>query len=165
MAAQISQRTDRISSPENVSTVAIDLSRANAILAELCASYPFMIEPQLNRLNSAWADIMQRPTVTEATVPDQATPIEEAMNQIYRFVHDFEGHGGSFGYPVVSAIAQSLCELLKQRPAFDAATYDVIDRHIAAINSVISWRLAGDGGLLGQVLLGQLNVRLADTLS
>src|SRR5258708_32088669 len=73
------------------------LARAEAAVAALAVDYV------------AWA------TRDLAAMRDIAASLAAAadVDRLYAISHDVKGQGGSFGYPLVTAIAGSLCRFLK----------------------------------------------------
>jgi hypothetical protein len=107
------------------------LARAEAAVAELAAAYP------------EWAtqDLLQ---MREAAAALRASPSAEQGHALYLLAHDMKGQGGSFGYPLISTIAGSLCRLVHRRAAFDARHLAAIDAHLDAAGTVLAQRMAGE---------------------
>ncbi|MCW5752092.1 MAG: Hpt domain-containing protein [Alphaproteobacteria bacterium] len=70
----------------------------------------------------------------------------QAISAMFAAAHDAKGQGSTFGYPLVTRIAGSLCKYLKEQKN----SPDVIAAHIDALKAVIAHRLAGDGGAVGE---------------
>jgi hypothetical protein len=136
------------------------LARANAVLAALSESYPQMVQPEVDHLTTSWKEIRDRAQNASIRTSAADNIDQRDEDRIYRIAHDFKGHAGSYGYPLVSIIAASLCSLIKGGGLKIANTHDVIDRHINAIRELIRERLGGDGGERGQQIVEDLRRRL-----
>jgi hypothetical protein len=77
---------------------------------------------------------------------------ETALEEIYARCHELRGLAGSFGYPLVSEIALSLCRFLEQSKGRTSACNEVIIAHVDAIRAVVHERVGADGGTLGRDL-------------
>lgn len=75
------------------------------------------------------------------------------LQAVFRISHEMKGQGGSFGYPLVSDIAHSLCKFLDTADESQPKTVDVVEAHVQALNLIIKSRMAGDGGKVGDELL------------
>ena len=141
----------------------VALARANSVLVALSESYPEMVHPEVEHLLASWAEIRARAqsACTNGSTADGATRHDE--DQLYRIAHDFKGHAGSYGYPLVSMIAASLCSLINGGGLQMSNTHGVIDCHVSAIHQFIQERLSGDGGERGQQIVEDLRRRLTST--
>lgn len=124
------------------------LARAEAAVAEMAAGYPEWATQDLAQLREAAATL-------------RASPTAEQGYALYVLVHDMKGQGGSFGYPLISAIAGSLCRLLHRRTAFGPRHFAAIDAHLDAAGSVLAQRMAGDQAAAGAVLTAELQTLVA----
>lgn len=84
---------------------ALDLAKADAIAVALSYQYPALVGPDFAQLNACWAEIH---SYTSSELPDRGehqNRIQHTCKQLYKLAHDFKGHGGSYGYPLVSLVA------------------------------------------------------------
>jgi len=109
------------------------LARAEAALADLTPQFLAMVRGELQR--------MQQALETARTRPESAAAARQA---IFAAAHDLRGIGSTFGYPLVSRFAQSLCHYLQGRTV-DLA---VVQAHFEALSAVIENRVKGGGGPL-----------------
>jgi hypothetical protein len=63
---------------------------------------------------------------------------------------------GSFAYPLVSDIANSLYVLVSRSSGSDARARSVIDLHVDAIEAVLREDLKDDGGAVGEAMVASL---------
>lgn len=80
-----------------------------------------------------------------------------SLGEIFRIAHDIKGNGAMLGFPLLTKIGESLCLLLRQvDKAFEPHELDIVRLHVQAIEAVQTNRIKGDGGALGERLMGQL---------
>ena len=120
-----------------------NLARAEAAVAALAVDYLVWAEQDVSRMREMTGGLAAR--------PDRA-----AIDRLYAAAHDVKGQGGSFGYPLVTAIGSSLCRALKHLQAVDARALAAIEAHLDAITLVLTQRLVGMQGERGAGLVGQL---------
>jgi CheY-like chemotaxis protein len=90
--------------------------------------------------------------------PEQ--PVARLMSEVNRGAHELRGHGGVFGYPLVTKIAKSLYDATNRsfsKPLTESE-HMLYTAHIDAIRAVMRQRIEGDGGEIGQQLLAMLEV-------
>lgn len=110
------------------------LARAEAALARLGHDYLRWVERDLD---AARACLISTP-------PDHHT--------LYRLAHDIKGQAGTFGYPLIGAIAQRLCQILAA-----GGGADPVSRHLDAMAEAVARRLHGDDGDAARELLARLD--------
>lgn len=113
-------------------------SQARADIEELMADY------------RTWA----RADVARATQLFQAIKAErssarDAFAEIFQAAHDIKGQGTSFGYPLVTRIADSLCRLARDAGEPSTRQIEVAGMHIKALDLVLAQGITGSGGLAG----------------
>ncbi len=77
---------------------------------------------------------------------------DPAVRELFAVVHGLRGQGGSFGYPLVTAVAASLNRFIEARTRFDTAEMAAIRAHVGALRMVVDERMSGDGGEAGATL-------------
>jgi CheY-like chemotaxis protein len=85
---------------------------------------------------------------------DQAGDHVKAMGET---AHSMRGQGGTFGYPLITQIGNSLCELTEKATEFGAAELEALELHVRAIHTVIEGRIEGDGGEAERTMLAGLH--------
>lgn len=82
---------------------------------------------------------------------------KDILGEINSIAHELRGQGGIFGYPLVTHCGKSLYE------ATSGSNYEInenrltlIGAHVDAIRTVFRNKIAGDGGEVGVMLLGEL---------
>lgn len=71
------------------------------------------------------------------------TPSAAQILQMFEIAHGIRGEGGSFGFPLVSVISDSLCKLLEGKKALSAPEQEVVKVHILAMRAVFRQNLHG----------------------
>ena len=80
------------------------------------------------------------------------------LDSIFGIVHNIKGQGGSFGYQLMTRVAASLCDYLRQRENRADTALDVIDGHLSSLQFIVDHEVKGHGGDLGERLLAKLAV-------
>lgn len=131
------------------------LARAEAAVADLARSYA----------SWAGADIDKCAEILAAT---RAAPSSERVpmaREIHGVAHNIKGQGSSFGYPLMTRLGQSLCQLTRRKPTFSEADLDLVGAHIEAMRLVLAKEIRGDGGELGDRLGARLEEKVRAALS
>jgi len=82
-----------------------------------------------------------------------------AFERIGDIAHDLKGQGASFDYPLVTCIADLLCDFVREQSADPAATADYVERCRLAMFGVLHHGVQGDGDDTGAALLEALGAR------
>jgi len=108
------------------------IKRAEKAVEELASQY------------SGWAadDIIKlRDILAEAE--NDASTHDARLHDILRIAHDMRGQGSTFGFPLVTRIAGSLCTYLKTPDQGDIAI-NVVRAHIDALDKVIEHKVTDE---------------------
>ena len=87
------------------------------------------------------------------------------LKELYDMTHEARGQGGSFGFPLISVVGDSLCKYLDGRPRLKARDLDVVRVHIMAMKAIFRQGLKGhQGGLSKELhqLLGAFRAKVTD---
>jgi two-component system chemotaxis response regulator CheY len=125
------------------------MREATAALEELRARYVEDLPEQIAAIRTLFAAI-------EASVPTRAIDVR----RLFGLLHDVKGQGTMFGYPLLTALAQPLCEMTRGRTALIAAECDAIRLHLDAMELVVRHRIETES--LGERMMAELaalNVR------
>jgi len=126
------------------------LEDADAALDELKANY------------TTWAleDIGRMQACLDAAVAEPAAA-ESHLEDLFKVCHDVKGQGGSFDYPLVTAVGQSLCDFLRTGAANTGFGHKVIAAHLGALRPVLENGISGDAGATGARLVEELAALVA----
>lgn len=80
---------------------------------------------------------------------------EAAIRQLRRIAHDLKGEAGTFGYDLVTEIAECFGVYLREVPEARQQHADMV-RYVGAFHRAWGERLQGDGGAVGRSLLAGL---------
>lgn len=129
---------------------ALGIMRADALVAGLKEQYPDLVAQDLETLVACWRAIQAE---TAAGQSAQAN-----YEKLYRMAHDFKGHAGSYGYPLASAIASSICQLVKSGRVKTNAECATLDSRVKGLELVIKQRLSDDASEGARKLLVDLAI-------
>jgi HPt (histidine-containing phosphotransfer) domain-containing protein len=101
------------------------VARAEAALAELSGEFSSWMDAECDRLEAARQDI-KRDGFNKKT--------HDAM---FRAAHDIKGEAGTFGFPAVVGIADSLCRLIEHTPEMKHIPLTLVDQHVDAVRAVV----------------------------
>jgi tryptophan 2,3-dioxygenase len=73
----------------------------------------------------------------------------EKVREAFHVAHDMRGQGGSFGYPLVTRIANSFCRFTEKMETLDDGAIGILQTHVNALRAVIGNRVSGTGGATG----------------
>ena len=87
---------------------------------------------------------------------------EAAKDEIYDNAHELKGQGGSFDYPLMTAVGNQLCKFIEGiKDELNPAQLQVVKVHIDTMKLIILERMSGDGGKAGDRLLKGLDLVIA----
>jgi HPt (histidine-containing phosphotransfer) domain-containing protein len=101
------------------------VARAEAALAELSGEFGGWMESECTRLEAARQDIK----IEGFT--------QKTHETLFRAAHDIKGEAGTFGFPAVVGIADSLCRLVEHTPEMQRIPLALVDQHVDAVRAVI----------------------------
>jgi HPt (histidine-containing phosphotransfer) domain-containing protein len=101
------------------------VARAEAALAELSSEFAGWMEAECDRLEAARQDVKH----------DGFT--RKSHDTLFRAAHDIKGEAGTFGFPAVAGVAESLCRLIEHTPDMQRIPLSLIDQHVDAIRAVV----------------------------
>jgi len=78
------------------------------------------------------------------------------LDGLYAIMHNVKGQGASFGYPLVTRVAQSLCKLLGAKHDPGEPMLRIAQAHLDALKLVLEQKIEGPGGETGEKLGGRL---------
>ncbi len=129
------------------------LERAESVIAGMADSYLEWVQEDLVKIDAAYA-----------VLADASGDGNAEAEKIFQIAHDIKGQGGSFGFDLMTVIANELCRLIERLDTYGPAEAKAIKVHIDAMKLVIQNRMKGDGGANGQALVEGIR-RVGDKLS
>ena len=101
------------------------VARAEAALAQLSSEFSSWMDDECERLDRARHNVRQNGMT--------AQPRET----LYRCVHDIKGQAATLGFPLVGAVAESLCRLMEETHDPADIPLDLVDQHVDAVRAII----------------------------
>ncbi|HEX6860068.1 MAG TPA: Hpt domain-containing protein [Caulobacteraceae bacterium] len=124
------------------------VARAEAALKSLSSNFDAWMAEELDKLEAARGRLR-----AEGMTPE----VGEAL---YFRAHDLKGLGATYGYPLVTRLAGSLCRVLHD-PAerLNAPAY-LIEAHVDAIHAVVRKNLRDEADATGRALSEELETQV-----
>jgi hypothetical protein len=119
------------------------LEKAEALMANFQGDFVVWVQEDLKKLQQHF----------DAAA---ALPVEErghAMKEVFGVLHNMKGQGGSFGFPLITSLANMLCRFMEKATTFGQPEMEAVNVCVNAIRLVVAERLAGDGGTKGEKLI------------
>ena len=132
----------------------LDLSavkRAEQALANLQGEFEGWMSQDVDRLVEAGVAYAKQSDV-------------ETLCDIYRAAHDLKGHGTTFGFPLISRVAASLCLLTDDTSYGLPLPQTLIDAHIDAIKVIVRDNLKDPSDQTATELAAELEQQVAGFL-
>jgi hypothetical protein len=130
------------------------IDNAELIIRNSTNEYFESVNQELARLQRRYEEASQDP---------ESRPLQ--IEEIHALSQSIAGQGTSFGYPLLTGIATQLCHFIEDHVFPVAGTrgvtdpeLDVVKVHNEAMRLVVQQKMAGDGGPVGQKLLGGLGL-------
>ena len=139
---EIIHRPNRLA--KKVGRVRLDpqkLQKAQEVVAALAQDYLPRLLEEARLLAAGWRSREGAPA---------------GLDELHRIAHDIKGQGTTFGYPLATAVAAALCEILVSEAMAHPKAGAVVKAHIAALLAIAVGPIEGDGGDVGATLLDGL---------
>jgi len=80
------------------------------------------------------------------------------LEPVHRISHEIKGQGSTFGYELLSSVAESLCAVITKnlRSRKSKGLCESIEAHVATIEFIAQEALTGSGGRQGEMLVQRL---------
>lgn len=83
------------------------------------------------------------------------------FKRVGAIAHELKGQGGTFGYPLISAIGKSLNDFTQRDVLVTDNHLEILKAHIDTMRAVINGHVSGDGGGIGRELIESLEHAIA----
>jgi Hpt domain len=120
------------------------IARAEAAMAALSDQFGDWLNEELAKLEAAHK-LLSAPGSGDAE-----------LESFYRTAHDLKGLGTTYGYPIVSQFAGSLCKLLDSPTARANAPRSLLSGHVSAIVASVKQKITSSDHPMGKALLIEL---------
>lgn len=111
------------------------LEKSQARIDAKAEDYPAEARLDLVTLQQL-ADLLGKPELTD-------TQWDAVMGRLFKLTYKMKGQGGTFGYPMISAIAHHLYVMSRAVKVSRERTCEAIQVHIDAMNLILNRRLKG----------------------
>jgi chemotaxis protein histidine kinase CheA len=101
------------------------VARAEAALAQLSSEFSGWMNDECEQLDRARRDVRQN---------GMAALQREAL---FRAAHDIKGQAATLGFPLVAAVAESLCRLIDETHDPRRIPLDLVDQHVDAVRAIM----------------------------
>ncbi len=132
--------------PDGVDAATIE--RAEQIIAGMQDQYLVWVQEDLRKIQAGYDKVRAMP------VEDR----KDSIRYVFDVAHDMKGQGGSFGFPLMTNVANNLCRFIETRPQFGNAEMDAIRVHIDVLRLIMAEGITGDGGPRGEKLMRGLEL-------
>jgi hypothetical protein len=126
------------------------LAKAEAALKGLSDNFGQWMEDELIKLSAA-----------RERVRSEGYNAETAENLYFR-AHDLKGLGATYGFPLVTRIAGSLCHLIDDPQTRLKAPVFLLDAHIDGINAAVRSKICDVDHPVGKTLVEELERRVRE---
>ena len=123
------------------------VARAEAALKSLSVNFDQWMVDELAKLEAA-RDAIRAEGYNAATAEN-----------LYMRAHDIKGLGSTYGYPLVTRIGSSLCGLLHDAEARQAAPVALVEAHVDAITASVRRDIRTDTDATGRALAEELETQ------
>jgi HPt (histidine-containing phosphotransfer) domain-containing protein len=114
---------------EGVASDALDgddpVARAEAALAQLSSEFSGWMDDECEQLDRARRSVRQ------------AGMAAQQREALFRAAHDIKGQAATLGFPLVAAVAESLCLLIDETDDPRRIPLALIDQHVDAVRAII----------------------------
>lgn len=128
------------------------LAKAEAALKSLSAQFDTWLDDEMAKLDAARAAI------------DAGGHTVETAEALYMRAHDLKGLGGTYGFPLVTRVAASLCKLTDKAETRLMAPLYLIDAHIHAVKAIVRDQIRDEDHPVGVALATELENKVAAEL-
>ncbi len=126
------------------------IARADETLKAMSASFQQWLEADVRRLQQARADA------------ERAGWSDLALEQLMSVAHDLKGMGESYGYPLATSMAASLCRLI-ETPAGKAASRAqpaLVAAHVDTLRAIVRDQIKSLDHPIGRALMQTLTAQV-----
>lgn len=127
------------------------LDRADEVLEEMAESFQEWLEQEIERLQKARLD------------GERLNWHGKTLETLHLSAHDLKGLGGTYGYPLVTQLAGSLCKLIEMDKTRQLALSEpsLVGAHVDALRAATRGKIQTDEHPAGGALLRALRERVA----
>lgn len=129
------------------------IARAEAAMDGLSSRFDDWIGQEVTKLEAARKDVRDKGLSSDA---GQA---------LFNAAHDLKGLGATYGYPFVSAIADTLCKITLDADIRTKAPMELVNAHVDSIRAVVRGQIKTTDHPVGKKLVAELSGRVETFLA
>ncbi len=129
------------------------IATAEAAIADLSDNFDQWMKDEVDKLETA------RKTVNSEGIDG------DAGQRLFNAAHDLKGLGTTYGYPLVSQIADSLCTITLEKEVRTHAPMKLVNAHVDSIRALVNGKVKTPNHPMGQSLVRELGQRAKEFLS
>ncbi|RAK50733.1 Hpt domain-containing protein [Phenylobacterium deserti] len=129
------------------------IAKAEAALKSLSGNFAQWLNDEIGKLEAA-RQTVRAEGMTAAT-----------MEALYLRSHDLKGLGTTYGFPLITRLAASLCRLIDDGDKRLEAPIHLVDAHIDAIKAAVRDDIKEEDHPVGRVLVQELEARVGEALA
>jgi hypothetical protein len=126
------------------------IAKAEAALKSLSGNFDQWLQDEIVKLEASRQQVQAEGMTAES------------METLYLRSHDLKGLGTTYGFPLITRIAGSLCRLIDEKEKRSQAPMPLIDAHIGAIKAAVREDMRADDHPIGRVVVQELEARVAE---
>jgi hypothetical protein len=124
------------------------VAKAEAALQNLSGQFTVWLQDEIDKLEAA-----------RGVIRNQGVDAASA-EQLYVRCHDLKGLGATYGFPLITRIAGSICKLMDEPALRAKAPMFLIDAHIDAIRAAVRDNIKDTEHPVGRILADELEGRV-----
>ncbi|PHR62514.1 MAG: Hpt domain-containing protein [Robiginitomaculum sp.] len=128
------------------------IAKAEAALASLSSNFEEWVADEVTKLEEA------RRKVSEGGLSG------ESGKELFGVSHDLKGLGTTYGYPLITQIADSLCSIIHTPELREQAPLRLIDAHVDAVRAAIRGKIKDVNHPVGSMLSSELRKKTQEFL-
>ena len=128
------------------------IAKAEAALADLSSQFGEWLQDEVKKLEDV-----------QILIKAEGLNLVNSEQLFYR-AHDLKGLGTTYGYPLITRIAGSLCKMLDDEDKRMSAPRLLVDAHLDAIRAVVRDQIKEENHPMGRILAETLETRVKEHL-
>lgn len=139
----------KLGGPLNINS-AEAIARAERALENLSHEFQDWLDEEIGRVEAAW---------------EQSKNLSDRENQltsVYGASHDLKGLATTYGYPLITRYANSLCKLLGTEEARAKAPAQLIEAHVKACRTAMRQNIKAPDHPIGVALAVELETQISE---
>ena len=125
------------------------VARAEAALAAMAVNFDEWLKIEITRMEVAMSAVQSQGRT------------EASMEALYHRAHDLKGLGATYGFPIISQIAGTLCRLIDSAERRMSAPMSLVGVHVEAIKAAARNGIRTDDDPVGKALVRELEATVA----